>query len=54
MDIRFPIWKPAPGNNGLLQILNSGVKCKTHWLNAICLVTVECGMGQVIPSVLSN
>ena len=36
MDLRFPVWKPAPRNDGPSRV-------RIHWSNTICLVTVERG-----------
>ena len=45
MDPRFPIWKPALGNDGpsRVRIQGSNANLVACWLNAIYLVTVECG-----------
>ena len=43
MDLRFPIWEPAPGNNGPSRFLIQGAESKPRSSNTICLVTVERG-----------
>ena len=46
MDLRFLIWKPAPGKDGSSCVRIQGS-------NAICLVTLNAA-NHVIPSVLSS
>ena len=43
MYLRFPIWKPAPGNDGPCCVRIQGSNAKFRWSIVICLVTVKRG-----------
>ena len=53
MDVRFPIWKPAPGNDGppRVRIQGSTPTLVGQMQFALLLLNVA---NQVIPTVLSN